>query len=463
MGKNKNKKVIQLPATPENYIKTRARKLSVGKCYINKGWAESGFASIVVSRNHINGNFTFAVYLVDLYCLGVKDTFYDFNVNTEFTELLNKLEGQQEMEEIEYALAHNIIYGGVEYAEDLGFKPHKDFAVSQYLLEEDDDRVELIDIQFGMNGKPAILLGKEKHPANVIATLERTVGKGNFITIDESDFPENDNGNDEENVWEEDNEEELSVDDIAAIMEGSKKTSPRKFASIVFAVYNEQCTKQESAEMFEIIDEVEEWELVDEDETDDPWSLTEERELIYDTLYEKIDENAASAIPEIKDQISKHPDEFLFYTLLTLAYQKTNNIDEHDESIILTYQKFPSNIIAFTNYILIMTGKFNFDELKKLIGSKFNFNHFFPDRQKISYDELAALAAALLTYFSEVTRELHKAVAYAMTLSGVVFYDENKSKADSVLMTATNIMFSQMNIEDDFDEGTDENVLRIVE
>lgn len=463
MGKNKNKKVIQLPTSPENYIKTRARKLPVGKCYINEDWAKSGFASIVVSRNHINGNFTFAVYLVDLYCLGVKDTFYNFNVNTEFTELLNKLEGQQEMEEIEYALAHNIIYGGVEYAEDLGFKPHKDFGVSQYLLEEDDDRVELIDIQFGMNGKPAILLGKEKHPANVIATLERTVGKGNFIIIEENDFSENDNDNDEENVWEEDDEEELSVDDIAAIMEGNKKTSPRKFATIVFAVYNEQCTKQESAEMFEIIDEIEKWELVDEDETDEPFSFSEEREKIYDTLYEKIEENAANAIPEIEEQISKYPDQCQFYDLLTLAYKKNHETNKENENIIRIYQKFPHSIFAFTNYILIMVATFTFDELRKLIGNRFSFSHFFPNRQKISYEELAALAAALFTYFSEVTGELHKAVAYAMTLSGVVFYDDNKSKADDIMITATNVMFSQIKMENKFDDEMNENPLKIVE
>lgn len=48
MGKNKGKKVIQLPTSPENYIRTRARLLPIGKCYINEGWAESGFASIVV-------------------------------------------------------------------------------------------------------------------------------------------------------------------------------------------------------------------------------------------------------------------------------------------------------------------------------------------------------------------------------------------------------------------------------
>lgn len=188
MKNNKGKKNISSNTSPENYIKTRARNLPLDKCYINESWADSGFASIIVSRKHINGNFTFGVYLVDLYCLGVKDTFYDFNKYDKFIELLDKFKEEQGMIEIEYALAHNIIYGAVEYAEDLGFKPDKDFEVSQYLLEEDDERVELIDVEFGLNGKPAIFIWKEKHPVNIIATLERNVGKGNFTIFSGEDI-----------------------------------------------------------------------------------------------------------------------------------------------------------------------------------------------------------------------------------------------------------------------------------
>lgn len=310
MGKKKDKKVFQMNTSPENNIKTRARKLPIGKCYINEGWAESGFATIVISRNHINGNVTFAVYLVDLYCLGVKDTFYDFNVNTEFTELLEKLKAQQDIEEIDYTLAHNIIYGGVEYAEDIGFKPHKDFEISRYVLEEDDERVELIDIPFGLDGKPAVVFGKEKHPENIIATLERTVGKGNFTTIYENDLVEQDAYEELDDDW--DDDEELSIEDIPDIIAGKKKASPSNFARIVFAIYDEQCTEEESTEMYEIMSETDSWEIVDEDETGDPFSLIEEKKIIYDSLYEMIHKNPADAIWEIKKVIKNTRTNIIF-------------------------------------------------------------------------------------------------------------------------------------------------------
>lgn len=463
MKKNKSNKVIQLPSTPESYIKARARNLPVGKCYINIDWEKSHFASIVVSRNHINGNFTFGVYLVDLLCLGVKDSFYGSNANTEFTELLDKLKTEQDLEEIDYPLAHNIIYGALEFSESLGFKPHKDFEVSKFVLEEDDDRVELIDIEFGMDGIPAVVFGREKHPANIIATLERTVGKGNFITMDEVDFENEYNDDDEEDFWDEDDDEEFSVEDIGAIIEGTKKASPRKFATMVFAIYDEQCSEQESAEMFEIMNAAEEWNVVEENETDDPFSLSEENAYIYETLFDRIEENAGAAISEIEKQILQVPGECHFYELLTLAYHKNHEPEKENENIIRIYQKFPQSLFAFTNFIIIMVATFNHDELKKLIGSRFDFSHFFPNRKKISYEELVALAASLFTYFSEVTKELHKAVGYAMILAGVVFYGEDKSKANDILMEATDLMFSEIKFEDDLDEKKDENNLRIVD
>ena len=196
MSKKKRKQKAEPKISPENYIKTRARNLPLDKCYINSDWEEHGMAAILISRKHINENFTYSVFLVDTYCLGVKDTFFDFNVLELYDQMFENLKSVYELEEIDYVLAHNIIYGAIAYAEDLGFKPTKSFEITQYLLEEDDDKVDLIDLEFGLNGMPAIFLSKEKNSKGIIATLEKSVGEGNFLII--ADGPEN-----EDDDWDE--------------------------------------------------------------------------------------------------------------------------------------------------------------------------------------------------------------------------------------------------------------------
>jgi len=65
---NKNKeKVIQM-LSPENYIRKKARSLPIYECWVNTNWEGSGMANIVIARSHTNGNITFCIYLVDLYC-----------------------------------------------------------------------------------------------------------------------------------------------------------------------------------------------------------------------------------------------------------------------------------------------------------------------------------------------------------------------------------------------------------
>jgi hypothetical protein len=153
----KNNQQSQQQLSPEQYIRTRARKLPINTCYINKDWEESGMANIVVSRKHSNGNYTFGFYLVDLFALGTKDTFYNFNIEEDVINNLLERINDLEIITVDYTLVHNIIYGANAFAEDHGFKIYSDFNLTQYILEEDDDNIELIEIEFGKNGAPLII------------------------------------------------------------------------------------------------------------------------------------------------------------------------------------------------------------------------------------------------------------------------------------------------------------------
>lgn len=189
---NKNKgKVIQM-LSPENYIRKKARSLPIYECWINSDWEDSGMATIIIARRHTNGNITFCLYLVDLLCLGVKDTGYKFNVTeSEYRDFLERYLDRMEIEMIDCALVHNIILSGVEFAEEYGFKPHKDFtSVTEFMLEEDNDDIELIEIECGKDGKPMYVQGPydDDVKANkIMKQLEHSAGTGNYDFIKEVD------------------------------------------------------------------------------------------------------------------------------------------------------------------------------------------------------------------------------------------------------------------------------------
>ncbi len=175
--------------SPENYIRKKARTLPIGDCLINSNWEKSHIANIYVLRNHANGNVTAGIYLVDLMCMGVKDTFYMFNVpKYSFHEEIGRASREAENVPVSYELAHNIIYSGLAFAEDYGFMPHKYFtSITRFILEEDTEAIEEIDVECGMDGKPAYMSGPyddAARSARIIAQLERTAGPGNYIVMD---------------------------------------------------------------------------------------------------------------------------------------------------------------------------------------------------------------------------------------------------------------------------------------
>ncbi|RNC63930.1 hypothetical protein [Proteiniphilum sp. X52] len=209
----KKKKPSPQILSPENYIRQRARNLPIFKCFVNDGWDEEGLAHVTIARKHVNGNVTYCAYLVDLKCLGIKDTLYQFNLpEYEFDEYKNKLATHLGLIECEYNLAHNIVHAGWEYAGDIGFEPHKDFlSITQYMLEEDSDEIPLIDIRCGdENGKPLFVQGPledDTMAAMIINRLEKRLGTGNYDYVlgagNPFDTPYGDEEDDEEDFFDE--------------------------------------------------------------------------------------------------------------------------------------------------------------------------------------------------------------------------------------------------------------------
>jgi len=169
--------------SPEKYIKTKGRGLGIGTCYVTEGWRSHGMAQVIVPRIHPQGQLTVGLYLVDLYAAGVKDTFHRFRISQD--ELQETILDGYDFEKISYDLAHNIIFGAIEFAEEYEFKPHKDFdKLYKYLLQDKDDPdVEFIDVEFGKNGEPFVVYRDDNSQDWIMQHLDRVVGPDGYDKV----------------------------------------------------------------------------------------------------------------------------------------------------------------------------------------------------------------------------------------------------------------------------------------
>lgn len=152
-----------------------------------------GLAKVVVARSERDDRFEACAYLVDYWCLGVKDAIEPRTLSTsEYAYMLDKLyeaevqgiaDGEPLPEawvDISLAQAQAIVFKAVEYAAKLGFQPHPDFEKAKPFLGEWDGELQLT---FGRNGQPFYRSGPYDNYQAILATLDRTVGKDNFDYI----------------------------------------------------------------------------------------------------------------------------------------------------------------------------------------------------------------------------------------------------------------------------------------
>jgi len=166
-----------------------AREYPILGCWLMAGWQATGITPVVVAREQSPGKVMFGCYMVDLYLLGVKDAFtrLDFSMSRFERELPRLCADEPEKCSVE--LAHEIIYGGLEYAEKYGFEPHPDFKflMADLMLDPPDAHPRVDGVVFGKDGKPFYVSGPhddERKISSVLATLRRTSGDGkfNFLT-----------------------------------------------------------------------------------------------------------------------------------------------------------------------------------------------------------------------------------------------------------------------------------------
>ena len=139
-----------------------------------------GMAVVMVSRKAGFNKITVCTYLVDLWCLGVKDASGPRQVDpVMYRDFVAYAYDPfpEGTEEISLEMAQAIVFGGIEYAAKLGFQPHRDFEQARSQLGEWSGEPKLT---FGRNGKPCYFQGPYDDDLKIMRTLRQNVGEGNF-------------------------------------------------------------------------------------------------------------------------------------------------------------------------------------------------------------------------------------------------------------------------------------------
>jgi hypothetical protein len=169
-------------------------------CWVSPGWSSElqvvqrdgwedvdlgpdgpkGIALTLVARASTHDQISVCGYLVDTFCLGVKDVIGPQRMRRRdlpgFVRTYFMVFPAPAIP-VPVKLAEHLVLGAVAYAARLGFSPHPDFERARDHLGHLD---EPCAITFGQHGKPLYVAGPYDDPLVVLETLEATLGPGGF-------------------------------------------------------------------------------------------------------------------------------------------------------------------------------------------------------------------------------------------------------------------------------------------
>jgi hypothetical protein len=155
----------------------------VHECLIPKDLFELGIGNVFIAKMMPNRSIGLGVFLLDVYCLGVKDTFYSTLVPDEYTKKKHQFEVNSPLETLHPSCLRKLVDGGVIYAEQLGFKPHKDYKVVKQIFGQIDAAACPRVFDYGRDGKPYYVSGPNDTPKRIkaiIDTLSKKCGPGGY-------------------------------------------------------------------------------------------------------------------------------------------------------------------------------------------------------------------------------------------------------------------------------------------
>ena len=140
----------------------------------------AGVALVFVARAGGRDRVSVCGYLVDTFCLGVKNTIGPARMRRHevpafVRTYLAAFPPPPLRAPIE--LAQHLVHGAVAFAAGLGFDPHPDYAAARGHLGE---LREPCAITFGQRGRPLYVAGPHDDPIAVMETLKAAVGSDGF-------------------------------------------------------------------------------------------------------------------------------------------------------------------------------------------------------------------------------------------------------------------------------------------
>jgi tetratricopeptide (TPR) repeat protein len=328
-----------------------AARFPTGDCLVPADLFDEGIGTVVMTRLLPHGQVAVASFLVDVFCLGVKDVLYRVVSPAEYGHYREQIETQTPLEAVHPSCLRKLVEGAVRYAQDLGFSPHADYARAAQLFGDIDAAACPIRYTYGKDGQPFYISGPYDSAARsrkIIDTLARRLGPTGFHYI-------------------------------------AQTTGPQLAAGLPMGGQDLELTG------YEITDEP----LGDTALARLPDSVKDEVERIYHLLRSDPKQAVSLSLPLIEQR----PEVPQLYNYLLSAYQMLHDEANAQRVLDEMLERFPDYLFGRIAHARSCLKRGELDKVSEIFEGKFDLKLLYPNRERFHTSEVLNFGYVMVRYF----------------------------------------------------------------
>jgi hypothetical protein len=139
----------------------RAADAPIQHCFLSESVFDIGMGTLILARGATPHRVAFASFLIDVFCLGIKDVMFESAEDDFFEMYVDMMEIGSSLVSVDPSYARKLLRDLAAWSQSIGFAPHRDFAAVERIFGNVSADASDAAFQFGHDGKPLYIPGPD--------------------------------------------------------------------------------------------------------------------------------------------------------------------------------------------------------------------------------------------------------------------------------------------------------------
>lgn len=149
----------------------RAADAPIQHCFLSESVFDIGMGTLVLARGATRHHFAFSVFLIDTFCLGIKDVMFETAESEVFEMYMEVTDAGSPTVSVDPSYARKLLRDLAAWSQSIGFAPHRDFAAVERVFGDVSADASDAVFRFGRDGKPVYIPG----PNDTVHLIQRRI------------------------------------------------------------------------------------------------------------------------------------------------------------------------------------------------------------------------------------------------------------------------------------------------